>query len=119
MLQPCSPVWRWSVCVCVITMCMTPTVDGLGVVPVRVVEPIRPLLYLHPPAWADQPAVASHRHENTPHTAADDDDDDDDVGELTVQMMVMKVMKVQREVDLLCPLSSARLAHCSDRRPMI
>lgn len=29
------------------------TVNGLGVVSLRVVEPIRPLLYLHLPAWAD------------------------------------------------------------------
>lgn len=36
------------------------TVDGLGVVSLRVVEPIRPLLYLHPPAWAD-PELARRR----------------------------------------------------------
>lgn len=35
------------------------TVDGLGVVSLRVVEPIRPLLDLHPPSWADPETAPS------------------------------------------------------------
>lgn len=38
-----------------------PTADGLGVASLRVVEPIRPLLHLHPPAWADPESARRRR----------------------------------------------------------
>lgn len=66
-----------------------PTVDGLGVVSLRVLEPIRPLLYLHPPAWADPELPRrrlslplSHTHtarKRAPHS--DDGNGDDDGGD--------------------------------------
>lgn len=44
-----------------------PTVNGLGAVSLRVVEPICPLLYLHPPARADP--ESARRRGVAPHTA--------------------------------------------------
>lgn len=43
-----------------------PTVYWLGVVSLRVVEPSRPLLYLHPPAWTEPESARVRRRPFAP-----------------------------------------------------
>lgn len=91
------------------------TVNGLGVVSLRVVEPIRPLLDLHPSAWAD-PESARRRlspPRKTPRTLLMV------MVKMTVKMMVVIVQSEVNHAGTALSLSSAWLAHCSDRRPMI
>lgn len=47
--------------VCVRAYAHALTFHGLGVDSFRVVEPIRPLFYLHPPAWADPESARRRR----------------------------------------------------------
>lgn len=60
-----------------------PTVNWLGVVSLRVVEPIRPLLHLHPPCagWCRVSPTSPLPSTEHPHTAAGD-------GEMTVWVVV-------------------------------
>lgn len=84
-----------------------PTADGLGVASLRVVEPIRPLLHLHPPAWAD-PESARRRRSPLPKSLLTVDADRQARG-AGVNGAALSWSSVLRPV-----------AHCSwNRRPMI
>lgn len=55
------------VCACVrVSGSGLPTVDWLGVASLGVVEPIRPFLYLHPPAWTEPESARDRRRSFPP-----------------------------------------------------